>query len=91
MERVVPTLAKRVPLPDGQPGQTRLREAILDIVVPLPHCGTLACLGYTLRDPTASRYAQLAAAGISPGLMRVAVGLEPADVLLDDLRQAIVG
>ena len=35
--------------------------------------------------------AQLAAAGISPGLMRVAVGLEPADVLLDDLRQAIVG
>ena len=35
--------------------------------------------------------AQLAAAGISPGLMRVAVGLEPADVLLEDLRQAIVG
>ena len=34
---------------------------------------------------------QLAAAGISAGLMRVAVGLEPADLLLEDLRQAIRG
>ena len=33
---------------------------------------------------------QLAAVGISPGLIRVAVGLEPAEVLLEDLRQAVV-
>ena len=33
---------------------------------------------------------ELAAAGISPGLIRVAVGLEPAEVLLEDLRQAVV-
>lgn len=35
--------------------------------------------------------AQLEAAGISAGLMRVAVGLEPTEVLLEDLRQAISG
>lgn len=34
---------------------------------------------------------QLAAAGISAGLMRVAVGLEPAEALLEDLLQAIRG
>jgi len=32
---------------------------------------------------------QLAAAGIAVGLMRIAVGLEPTEVLLEDLRQAI--
>ena len=35
--------------------------------------------------------AQLEAAGIAPGLMRIAVGLEPVDELLGDVLQAIRG
>jgi O-acetylhomoserine (thiol)-lyase len=35
--------------------------------------------------------AQLAAAGVSPGLIRLSVGLENADDLIDDLRQALEG
>ncbi|MGK0154055.1 MAG: cystathionine beta-lyase/cystathionine gamma-synthase, partial [Neolewinella sp.] len=44
---------------------------------------------YTTHAPLTSE--QRRAAGISDGLLRVAVGLEGADVLLADLRQAIRG
>lgn len=44
---------------------------------------------YTTHAPLSA--AQRRAAGISDGLLRIAVGLEGADVLLADLRQAISG
>ena len=44
---------------------------------------------YTTHAPLTPQQRQ--AAGISDGLLRVAVGLEGADVLLADLRQAIRG
>lgn len=81
-----------IEFPGGLPGVLPVvdRLKVIARAASLGGIETLATVpAYTTHAPLTPE--QRAAAGISDGLMRVAVGLEGAEVLLEDLRQAIRG
>ncbi|MFN6146141.1 MAG: trans-sulfuration enzyme family protein [Planctomycetota bacterium] len=81
-----------VELPGGLPGAKRAYDR-LQRISRAPSLGGVESLATLPAFTThaALTPAQRARAGIADGLMRIAVGLEGADVLLDDVRQALRG
>jgi len=81
-----------VELPGGLPGAKRAYDR-LQRIARAPSLGGVESLATLPAFTThaALTPAQRQRAGIPDGLMRIAVGLEGADVLLDDVRQALRG
>jgi cystathionine beta-lyase/cystathionine gamma-synthase len=81
-----------VELPGGLPGAKRAYDR-LQRIARAPSLGGVESLATLPAFTThaALTPAQRQRAGIPDGLMRIAVGLEGADVLLDDIRQALRG
>lgn len=81
-----------VELPGGLPGAKRAYDRLRRIAR-APSLGGVESLATLPAFTTHAALSpqQRARAGIPDGLLRVSVGLEGADVLLDDLRQALAG